>query len=162
MAYTPMVLNCQPIIPFFSRPSFTILPRSSTVGFFNGRQSETHRSGPIDVCRYTGRGNKQCILPFQSENCSIHLFPGSRGEEGGRNILARVALPPNRSDTYIHVNTQQVRCNYFPHYIPAVQNSSYRLAASFSCPLDSLFPQHITLPVRQGIRNRWSRGTNIC
>lgn len=34
--HTPMVLNCQPIIPFFSRPSFTVLPRSSTVGFLMG------------------------------------------------------------------------------------------------------------------------------
>lgn len=158
MAYTPMVLNCQPIIPFFSRPSFTILPRSSTVGFFNGRQSETHRSGPIDVCRYTGRGNKQCILPFQSENCSIHLFPGTEGEHTCTGCLP--TKPKRRLHTYMSIYNRSVVIIF--HITFPVQNSSYRLAALFSCPLDSLFPQHITLLVRQGIRNRWSRGTNIC
>lgn len=72
--------------------------------FFNGGQSEIYRSGPIDVCKYTGRGNKQCMLPFQSGNHSEYIIT-SVSRDGG-NILARVALPPYRSDAYIH------KCQY--------------------------------------------------
>lgn len=60
--------------------------------FFNGRQSENHRSGPIDVCIYTGKGYKRCMLPFQSEIIPNYIntsFPGTGG-----NLLAWVAFPP--------------------------------------------------------------------
>lgn len=164
MAYTPMVLNCQPIIPFFSRPSFTILPRSSTVGFFsmsaNQKLIETGQLTYVDIRE--GVTNSACYR-FSQKNCSIHLFLGGLGDLGGGTYLH--GLPSHQTEatpTYIHVNTQQVRCNHFSHYITAVQNSSYRLAASFSCPPGSLSPQHTTLLVRQGIRDRWSQETSIC
>lgn len=74
--------------------------------FFNGHQSETHRSGPIDVCRYTGRGNKQCMLPFQSENCSIHLF-----SRDGRGETYLHGLPSHQTEatpTYMSIHNRFV------------------------------------------------------
>lgn len=119
VAYTPMVLNCQPIIPFFSRPSLTVLPRSSTVGFSMGANQKFIEAGQLTyVNTREGVTNSACCR-FSQEiipNISLRLF-----RETGETYLH--GLPSHHTEatpTYINVSTQQVRCNFLFH-IAAVQ-----------------------------------------